>query len=272
MSVSPDQELEKVMSADGTPIAVWRGGTGQPLVLVHGTAADHTRWNTVRGLLEPRCGVYAVDRRGRGASGDAEEYSIEREYEDVVAVVDAVAQQWGGPVDLLGHSYGALCALEAALRTDHVRRLVLYEGPVLATDVYPPGFLERASGLLAEGRREDVLVRFFRDVVRMPDDQLTALRALPAWEGRVAAAHTIVREGYGTTMFAFDPARHGSLTPPTLLLAGGDSPAFLQASTAALADALPDAGVAVLEGQQHTAMDTAPHLFADTVIDFLTKR
>src|SRR5687768_6369257 len=116
----------RVISTDGTPIAYRRSGEGPALVLVHGTAADHTRWQSILPALEERFTVYAIDRRGRGGSGDAPTYAIEHEFEDVAAMVDAIS----GPVSLLGHSYGALCALEAALRTDNVRRLVLYEPPI----------------------------------------------------------------------------------------------------------------------------------------------
>ena len=107
-----DAVLEKIVSRDGTPIGYWRSGQGPALVLVHGATADHSRWETVLPLLEPRATVYAVDRRGRGASGDAAGYAIEDEAADIAAVVDAVADSPGGPVDLLGHSYGAICALE----------------------------------------------------------------------------------------------------------------------------------------------------------------
>ena len=97
---------EEVVSADGTPIAVWRTGEGPPLVLVHGAAADHGRWAPVLPALQERFTVLAMDRRGRGGSGDAEDYEIEREYEDVAAVVE-----WAGDgVDLLGHSHGGACA------------------------------------------------------------------------------------------------------------------------------------------------------------------
>ena len=107
-----------VTSKDGTPLAYWRCGEGPPLVLVHGTAADHSRWGPVLPAFEERFTVYAVDRRGRGGSGDSDEYAVEREFEDVAAVVDSL----GEPVNLLGHSYGALCALEAALLTRNVRQ------------------------------------------------------------------------------------------------------------------------------------------------------
>jgi pimeloyl-ACP methyl ester carboxylesterase len=101
---------EIVTSKDGTRIACFRSGEGPPLVLVHGTAADHGRWRPVLPAFEERFTVCAVDRRGRGGSGDSDDYAIEREFEDVAAVVDSL----GEPVNLLGHSYGALCALEAS--------------------------------------------------------------------------------------------------------------------------------------------------------------
>jgi pimeloyl-ACP methyl ester carboxylesterase len=261
--------FDKVISADGTAIAYWRSGTGRPLVLVHGTTADHGRWGTVRALFEPYVELYAVDRRGRGASGDVEDYSLDREVEDVVAVVDAVAAEWGGPVDLLGHSYGGLCSLSAAQQTANVRRLVVYEAPVLATGVFPPGFAERIEALLDEDRREEVIVQFFREVLRVPDDQLSAMRALPAWSARVDAAPTILREERAVTAYRLDRSRLATSVVPTLLLAGSASLEFLRASTDALAELLPDVEVAVLEGQGHTAMDTAPQLFADTVLGFL---
>ena len=110
----------KVVSKDGTPIAVWRSGEGAPLVLIHGAAADHNRWAPVLPALEERFTVLAVDRRGRGQSGDATDYALEREYEDVVAVVESA----GEGVSVLGHSYGGICALEAALLTDGIRNLV----------------------------------------------------------------------------------------------------------------------------------------------------
>jgi pimeloyl-ACP methyl ester carboxylesterase len=109
---------------------------------------------------------------------------------------------------------------------------------------------------------------FFREVVRMPDEQLDAFRTLPAWQARLTVAHTIAREHQATAAFRFDQARLTTSTP-TLLLAGGDSPEFLRASTNALADALPNARIEVLEGQQHAAMDTAPELFVDAVAKFL---
>ena len=240
-------------------------------MVVHGTTADHTRWRTVLPRLERHATVYAMDRRGRGGSGDADGYEIRHEFADVTAVVDAAAEASRAPVDVLGHSYGGICALEATRLSKNVRQLVLYEPPVML-DPTAPALVDRLHALLADGRREDVVVTFFREVVGMGDDELETLRSLASWPARVAAAHTLPRELRFDDGYAFDPTRFTSLTTPTLLLAGSDSPQFLQASTRAVASALPDSRVVVLPGQAHIAMDTAPELFADTVTTFLYER
>jgi pimeloyl-ACP methyl ester carboxylesterase len=105
--------METIHSKDGTPIAHQRSGIGAPLVLVHGTGGAYTRWEPILTALQTHFTVYAVDRRGRGESGDADTYAIEREFEDIAAIVDSL----GEPALLLGHSFGAICALEAALLT-----------------------------------------------------------------------------------------------------------------------------------------------------------
>ena len=132
-------------SGDGTQIGCEKSGAGLLLVLIHGTAADHARWAPVLPALRERFTVYACDRRGRGGSGDGPSYAMEREFEDVATVVDGI----GGPVDLLGHSYGALCSLEAATRAKNLRRLVLYEPPIPAgMPITPPGVIDRLQALL----------------------------------------------------------------------------------------------------------------------------
>jgi pimeloyl-ACP methyl ester carboxylesterase len=124
--------MEHIRSKDGTAIAYKKSGVGPPLVLVHGATADHTRWAPILPLLEPRFTVYAMDRRGRGQSGDQTgdqaDYAIEREFDDVAALVDSLAE----PAVLLGHSYGGICSLEASLRTSNLRKLILYEPPIPA--------------------------------------------------------------------------------------------------------------------------------------------
>lgn len=262
-----DPMLETIVSIDGTPIGCWRSGQGPALVLVHGTTADSSRWETVLPLLEPHLTVYAMDRRGRGVSGDKTSYSLGAEAGDVAAVVNAVAEATGGPVDVLGHSYGALCALEAALLTTKMRRLVLYEPVILP--MMMPGVTDRLADLVAQGRREEAVIVVLRELAGMPEDQLERAKSLPSWPNRVAAAHTIVREQRVEDVHQFDPARFAALDVPTLLLSGGDSPASLTASTTALAAALPNARLVTMAGQGHVAMLTAPDLFTTEVLDFL---
>jgi pimeloyl-ACP methyl ester carboxylesterase len=264
-----EQVQHTVVSRDGTPISYWRSGTGRPLVLVHGTTADHNRWAPVLELLGADASVCAVDRRGRGGSGDTDDYRIEQEFDDIATVVDALAEEDGGPVDLFGHSYGALCSVEAALLTSNVRKLVLYEPPMLYAP--PQGLVDQLDALLAEGRRDEVLATFFREVVGMPDDAIDAMREMPAWQGRMAAAHTLPREERAPEYWRFDPSRYAHVAVPTLLLKGTASPAFLIDSTDAMADALPDVRVVVLEGQGHVAIDTAPEVLADAVRRFLAQ-
>jgi pimeloyl-ACP methyl ester carboxylesterase len=264
--------MTRVVSRDGTEIAYWTSGEGPPLVLVHGTTADHTRWRPLLPYLTPHATVHALDRRGRGASGDAPDYGVAREFEDVAAVVDAVAEASGSAVDVLGHSYGGLCAFGGAALTSNIGRLVLYEGwpsPNPAQLALPLGVEKRLDALLAEGNREAALETFFREVVRMPEAEFVVYRGLPAWQARIAAAHTITRESRAEQAALFDPEQAAKIAVPTLLLAGGDSPDFLKAGIDTVAAALPDAEIVVLDGQQHIAIDLIPEAFADHVVAFL---
>jgi pimeloyl-ACP methyl ester carboxylesterase len=253
-----------VVSRDGTSIAAWRSGGGPPLVLIHGAAADHNRWAPVLPALEERFTVFAVDRRGRGRSGDANDYALEREFEDVVAVVEST----GEAVDVLGHSYGGICALEAALLTDRIRRLVLYEPPMgfLAS---PPHVVEQLQTLLEGGRRDELLAFFMQEVAGLPTDQVELMRSLPAWGARLDAADTIPREERASREYVFDRDRFRDLNVPTLFLQGGDSPDPFKAAGEALHAALPNCRVAVMPGQRHAAMDTGTDLFTSEVLSFL---
>jgi pimeloyl-ACP methyl ester carboxylesterase len=259
--------MEQITSQDGTRIGYERTGTGSPLVLVHGGTADRTRWAPVLPALAEHFTTYAIDRRGRGVSGDANVYALEREFEDVTAVVDAIA----GPVDLLGHSFGGVCALGAARRTPNVRRLVLYEPPPTGVaGTLPPAVANRMEALLASGDRDGVVSTFMREIVQVPPHELEKLRSVPAWQGRVAAAHTILREIYALEQQPpLDPSDLASFHIPTLLLLGGDSPAYQKANTEALHAALPNSRIVVMPGQQHIAMNTAPDVFVREVLAFL---
>jgi pimeloyl-ACP methyl ester carboxylesterase len=234
-------------------------------VLVHGAAADHRRWAPVLPALEAHFTVMAMDRRGRGGSGDADRYDIEREFDDVVAVVERA----GSRTNLLGHSYGAICGLEAALRTDRIDRLVLYEPP-LGYLQSAPAVVQRLNALLEAGERDELLALFMREVAGLPPDQVELLRSLPAWNGRLAAADTIPREEAANRAYVFEPDRFRDLQVPTLFLLGGDSPQPFRTAAEAAAQALPDCRVAEMPGQRHAAMDTGTDLFTTEVLDFLS--
>ena len=258
--------MESVTSADGTTIAAQKSGAGPPLVLVHGTTADHTRWSGISPQLEDYFTVYAVDRRGRGESGDTGAYSIQREAEDIAAVIEAI----GGNARLLGHSYGAVCSLEAALLTDGIRKMVLYEPPIpTGIDMYPPGVPDLMQKLIDDDDPEGALELFFKSVVGMPETEFDEYRRLPMWSRRVELAHTIPRELAIDKHYSFDPPKFDELDVPTVLLLGGDSPPMFRRAVEAVDAALLDSRVVTLPGQQHIAMDTNPELFLEVILGFL---
>jgi pimeloyl-ACP methyl ester carboxylesterase len=256
-----------VTTEGGTPVAYRRSGKGPPLVMVHGTAADHSRWKPVLPALEERFTVYAIDRRGRGGSGDSDEYAVEREFEDIAAVVDSL----GEPANLLGHSYGGLVALEGALLTRNVRKLVLYDPgiEVAGAEIYPHEVIERMEAMVAAGDRDGVVETTMREVAGLPPETVEYMRTLPVWQARVDAAHTIPRELRAIKFYRLDPERFKNLGTPTLLLSGGDSPAALRKAVEAVDEALSDSRIVVMVGQGHSAMDTGTDLFTAEVLSFL---
>lgn len=262
--------MEYVLSPDGTRIAYHRRGAGPPLILVPGSGtANPVAWTDVVPALAEHFTVYAVYRRGRGESGDGPTYAIEREFEDVAAIVDSA----GEPAALLGHSFGGLCALEAALLTRNLRKLILYEPaiPLPGVVLYPEGVIDRMQALLDAGDREGVLITLYRDIVQMPPHEIEQLKASPAWPERVASAHNVLREARAEEQYTFSAQQFKDLHTPTLLLLGGESPRFIKKATEAVDTALPNSRIAVMPGQQHTAMYTAPDLFVHEVLTFLNE-
>ncbi|TVP72708.1 MAG: alpha/beta fold hydrolase [Nitriliruptor sp.] len=205
------------------------------------------------------------------ASGDHERYDVEREFEDVAAVVDALAAHHGATVDVYGHSGGASFALGAASLTPNTGRLVLYEPPVDPGALLPPGFLDRLEELLADGDHDDVVEVFCRQVLHMPDEQLAVYREHPSWAARVAAAPTLPRELAIPPERLFDPDRAGQVASPTLVLTGDQTPASFAAGVEVVAAAIPGARVQSLRGQGHTADVVAPALVAEHVLAFLAR-
>lgn len=257
--------LFHLTSKDGTTLGGEKSGQGPPLLLVHGATADRHRWETFTSLLDKRFTIYALDRRGRGESSDAPEYHLLREAEDVAAAVETI----GGPVFVLGHSFGALCCLEAARLTGGFDRLVLYEPPMRDHPPVPEDIPARLQALTDQGKPEQALELFFREVVRMPEKEFVSYRQLPMWKRRVAMAHTLARELAAVQAYEFDPQRFAQIQMPVALLLGGDSPQTVQEATHRVSDALPTSRIIILPGQQHVAMDTSPELFASEVQAFL---
>jgi pimeloyl-ACP methyl ester carboxylesterase len=253
--------MERVISTDGAPITYYREGTGAPLVLVHGLGRDHRSWSHLISVFGSRYTVYAVDRRGRGKSGVGPCYSFAQEADDLLTILDHI----GAPAHLLGSSLGAICAMEAALRTEHIRSLILYEPPIRLPGSGPtlPGW---------DRRRRDAHDRM--DVLAALHGSGTTLDGAPmpeGWMERVAVARTYPRELRALYRYVFDPSRFRTLNVPTLLLLGdsGIGPSFFRTATDALHAALPDSRIAILEGQGHMAIFTAPNLFAHEVLQFL---
>jgi pimeloyl-ACP methyl ester carboxylesterase len=270
--LSPTEPSALLRSRDGTRIAVFRSGDGPPLVLVHGATADHTAFRVVGPKLGVSFTVHAIDRRGRGASGDATgPYSIEREFEDVATVAEALAAASGGPVDVFGHSYGGRCALAAALLTDAIRRVISYEGAPTppGSSYHPPGIERRLRDRLASGDRDGALATFLSEVVGMSAADLAAYQADPIWPVRAAAAGTVLRELEAEADPAASLDRLGAVRQPVLQLLGGESLPVFREATVALDGRLADGRIVVIDGARHAAHHTHPDQVVAAVRTFL---
>jgi pimeloyl-ACP methyl ester carboxylesterase len=251
-------------SPGAIPVSYQRTGQGPPLVLVHGGFSDDvTNWEFVAPLWRGRFTLWAVARRGRGETAASVGHSLEDEAEDALAVIRAADE----PVFLLGHSYGAHCALLAAQREPaRVRKLVLYEPgwPHLLA----PAALAPLERLAAADAWDELAVSFFRDVLRVPHEEVEALRASSLWPPIVADAKPTLGDLRALARYEFRAERFRTLRVPTLLQVGSESPRELYV-TDALAAVLPDACIGVLAGQAHEGMTTAPESYADAVTRFL---
>jgi pimeloyl-ACP methyl ester carboxylesterase len=260
-------------SPDGTQIAVFSSGvdSNPPLVLVHGATADHTTFRVVGPMFAERFAVHAIDRRGRGASGDGSAYSIEREFEDVAAVADALAARQGGAIDVLGHSYGGRCCLGAALRTEAIRRLVVYEGAPQRTGIAysTPEFIGRFEALVGAGQPDVALELFYRTLVGMDDETIAYYRSSPTWAARVAAAATVPRELWGEGRGTAGALAFRGLERPVLQIVGSESPASFREAAVALNAELPDCRLVVIDGAAHAAHHTHPDAFVAAATEFL---
>jgi len=259
-----------VTSRDGTIVSCEHTGTGRPLVIVPGALFASELWLKVTPLISRRRAV-VVDRRGRGKSGNGAAYSPEREIEDLLAVLESLE----GPVDLLGHSSGAILALQVAQRTAaNLERLIVYEPPVFfdAPDRIASDLPERLEALLSAGKPEAAVETFLREGPRASEAELERTRARPTWQPLVESfAHTVVYDSRVQREFSPDPAELSRIRVRTLMLLGDASPARMRSGAETIAARLPNATLTELAGQQHMAMLSAPALFASAVNDFLAE-
>jgi pimeloyl-ACP methyl ester carboxylesterase len=247
--------MNKVLSGDGTPIAFDRRGDGPPVILVDGALCHRGMGPStpLAELLAPRFTVFTYDRRGRGDSGDTAPYAVEREVEDIAALV----KQAGGTAFLYGVSSGAALALEAANRLPGIGKLVLYEAPFIVDGTRAPiskDYWARIGESVAAGRRGDA-AQLFLKAVGVPAVFLALMRLMPVWSKLKAIAHTLPYDGAlvqdcqkGQPLPA---GRWASVTMPTLVMDGGKSPAWMRNATRSLASVLPNAQYRTLEGQTH---------------------
>jgi pimeloyl-ACP methyl ester carboxylesterase len=256
------------ISKDGTRIGFDRQGQGPPVVLVDGAMCyrDSGPMRPLAKRLAPHFTVYTYDRRGRGESGDTQPWSLEREVEDLAAIV----RQAGEPVFLYGISSGAVLALEAAQGGVPIRKLALYEAPLMVDDSRPPlgeDFLPRLTSLIADNRRGDA-VKMFMKAVGVPAIGIFFMRLLPVWKKLTAIGHTLQYDLGMTTPYQQGrplPAGHWpGASMPALVMDGGKSPAWMRNAQAAIATVLPRATARTIPGQNHmvSADAIAPELIA----------
>ncbi|MBB6733225.1 alpha/beta fold hydrolase [Cohnella zeiphila] len=249
-------------SQDGTKIAYEVQGSGPPLILVDGALCSRTNGpnGALAALLRERFTVYTYDRRGRGDSGDTAPYAIEREVEDLAALI----AEAGGSADVYGISSGAALVLEAAARLPSIRKIALYEAPFIVDGTRRPvagDYLSRMESHLASGRRGAAVKQFMRQGVGVPAPFVAMMQLMPAWPKLKAVAHTLP---YDTLLTidsqqgrAFPAGRWSNVKIPALVATGGKSPAWMRNAMRALADAVPGAKFQTLEGQTHIVKPAA---------------
>jgi pimeloyl-ACP methyl ester carboxylesterase len=257
-----------VRSTDGTRIAYTHVGTGRPVVIVHGGLGTSEGWQRVAALLSTRFRVFVFDRRGRGASGDSAAHSLDREVEDLEAVLDVA----GGGAALVGHSFGGAVALEAARRADPaaVSALAVYEPAVGVGGTIARAALSEMEELIELGDADAAL-----DVAIAGLDSAGLVHADPRPPGSrrpervLALAPTVPRELRAVTAPGLRLERYAALAVPALVLGGTRSPEYQLRNCERLAATLPHGGLAWLEGLGHVAHTAAPQVVAEAVATFI---
>ena len=256
--------MEKIQSHDGTTIAFDQLGAGAPLVLVSGASCDRAIDARLAMTLAEHFTVLNYDRRGRGDSTDTLPFAVQREVEDIDALLAAA----GGSATLVGLSSGAALAAEAALAGLAIDALVMWEPPfrVDAEGLQQAKeYTDDLTALLAEGRRGDALARFMR-VVGLPEEMISGMRQSPYWATGESLAPTLAYDNAAMGDSSVPTARYRDINTPTLVLAGSASPAWLREAAVRTANAIPGARHDSLEGQTH---DVAPDALTRAVVGFV---
>jgi pimeloyl-ACP methyl ester carboxylesterase len=245
-----ENPMQEAFSADGTRLAFDRFGSGPPLVMAAGAFNDRSATEPLGRALADRAEILNYDRRGRGDSDDTSPYAVEREIEDLDALLDAA----GGRAAVFGYSSGANLVLKAAGAGSAISRLVLYEPPFNADDEYPtlPGDLpRRLTELVDAGRRGEAVELYQTAAVGMPGPVVAQMRAAPFRPGMEAIAHTLAYDAAVVGDRRLPTDLLARIDVPTLVVCGGESVPFMRAAAGAVAQALPSATLVSLPGQGH---------------------
>jgi pimeloyl-ACP methyl ester carboxylesterase len=259
--------FDTVTSADGTPIAVERAGGGPPVILIGGAFNDRSSVAGLAAVLAPRFTTVTYDRRGRGDSGDSATYAVEREIEDLAAVIGYA----GGSASVFGHSSGAVLALEAAQRGLAIDKVAVYEPTYIdGTRARPADDLaDRLRALIDQGRRDEAAALFLTEAVGLPAEIVDGMRASQMWGWFTGLAHTLPYDvavcGPGMVLPA---GRLAVIKVPVLAVGGGASPPWLPAAARAVAAAVPGGRYVTLEGQDHGVLNQ-PDALGPLLIGFL---
>jgi pimeloyl-ACP methyl ester carboxylesterase len=256
-------DMSKVTSKDGTVIAFDQTGTGPAVVVVGGVLGDRSQQAPLAAILAQHFTVFNFDRRGRGESGDTVPYAVEREIEDIQAIIDAA----GGSAFVYGTSGCGILSLWAAEHGLNIKKLAIWEPPFIIEGSRPPApkdYKEQLTKLLSEGRRGDMVALFMTKAVGMPEDMVAQMRNAPWWSFQEVFAHTLVYDADIVGDYSLPTKRLASIKVPTLVIDGGESP-WLSQSAQAVAAALPNAQRRTIKGQPH---NVAPEAIAPVLEEF----
>jgi pimeloyl-ACP methyl ester carboxylesterase len=257
--------MNTTTSSDGTAIAYDRFGGGPPVIMAAGAFNTRAATEPLAQALAPRFTVLNYDRRGRGDSGDTAPYAVDREIEDLAALISAA----GGSASVFGYSSGATLALKAAASGLPITKLVLYEPPFNTDDSYPAlpaGFAGQLAELVSAGRRGDAVELYQTKAVGIPEEVAAQMRHAPFRPGLEALAHTLAYDAAIIGDRSLPAGLLATVTNPALVISGEQSPPFLRNAARAAAAALPGGRLSVLPGQGH---DINPEATAPVMAEFL---